>query len=1488
MFIRNVSRSLLVKVVLCVVLSVVALPGFGQAVPTTQEEVDQLNRYVEKIDYSVAGKGKFTEQVDPFSRNLSIGHEDLMLPGNGGLDLAITRHYVTPQRYFSRNLFTNIAEVNQGQYPMGFGWDIHFGYIAQLEWGTSTKFHNWQNSLIDPQGGEEFTACYIPEDSPTFYETLSLVSSSGGTEAMLPSLSHTHMVTESGWRGGCAGNGFVMYSPEGIKYTYDQVKYGAASHGVQNTAYSYGWYVSRIEDKHGNWINIHYTSSDQAIFDYISTSDGRRIDFEYSNIAGVPTLVKITSGGQSIQYVYDAQRNLSAVKVGARTLWQYTYAPFYEFYDSSTIYLLTTLTTESGGVISYEYCYCGLVYTDTTESNALAVSKRITSGSLPANTETYLYRDNETYPLNKYGQSSEDVFVTGDRRNHIKVLVQDDQRCTKTIFNEIDQGHWLKGKMAFKQIYNDPSCTDLLRTEEYHWDKLKLSAQRSQRKFYGYYVGYVGEVLDRAHWKAVLKEKIVTENGDTYTTLYSDFFSFGKPQKTVETGPNGARTITATYVDGDYQYGIEHVTEYSVLDADGGVVSKLTREYDALFRLTKNTRNGLATSYTYDAEGNIASVTDGEGNTQTFTDYYRGTARTTSDSIGSTQQTLDNVGNVTSRTDELGHTTRYEYSDFTRLKAIIPPLGARVDYSYIADTQVVTHGRYKKTTKLDGFGRSVLMTEQDTVSGRTRYQNTRYNPYGQQVFASILSESPTESSGSYYEYDAIDRLTETVTPLGTTQYAYLTNETVEHTDALGRVSRHKVKGYGAPDYGNTVQSEHASSSGTITTQINKDESGRIHQVTQGGYSAHYTYHNDYLDLVVSEAYPQFTFHYEYDAAGNTISRKTAKSDKTVYAYDSRNRLAAINYPSGTPDVAYTYSDNNRLLSATNGIGDWSFAYNANGNVTSRTLVTGTKTYAFTYSYDAQNNLSAMAYPGSINVDYAPNAFGEATKAGAYAADVRHYAQTGLKSFNYGNGISYDLALAANKVLIGGIVGKRSGTTIINKSYSYDGEINVTNITDHIRPQYSVNQFEYDELNRLRIAYSPSWGGAIEYTYDKTGNITSQHLPGETKNYSYNTINQLTQVSGFTPLTFSYDIYGNVADNGRHHFIYNDAGQLISADDGQYDKVYLYDAMGKRVQVIDHDGNTEYEVYDESDRLLLVEESDGSLKRKIYLGNKLIAHNRSGEVKYIHFDTLGSTIAVSDADGILDLEHYRPYGEKVEWPLGTDNEQWYTGKRFDWDISLSYHGARYYDPAIGRFYANDPVGFLGHVNRGNNPAHGFNRYAYANNNPYKYTDPDGKFINFAVKFVADVALGVAIQAATGQKINIGAAVTDSVKGALNPAKTIANAAKLAKAVSKLSPGKFANKSIPARGASRSFTKQERSQINEAGKTGGCHTCGTKNPGTKSGNFIPDHQPPNALNKGGGSQRLFPHCKECSQSQAGQVTQAKRSAEVQPPACQSGHC
>lgn len=85
-----------------------------------------------------------------------------------------------------------------------------------------------------------------------------------------------------------------------------------------------------------------------------------------------------------------------------------------------------------------------------------------------------------------------------------------------------------------------------------------------------------------------------------------------------------------------------------------------------------------------------------------------------------------------------------------------------------------------------------------------------------------------------------------------------------------------------------------------------------------------------------------------------------------------------------------------------------------------------------------------------------------------------------------------------------------------------------------------------------------------------------------------------------------------------------------------------------------------------------------------------------------------------------------------------------------------------------------------------------------------------------------------------------------------------------------PGLFARESIPARGPERDFTTSERSQNNYNGLTFGCHTCGTFNPGSRSGNFFCDHQTPSALNSLGRAQRVYPHCASCSGRQGGWIS------------------
>jgi RHS repeat-associated protein len=113
------------------------------------------------------------------------------------------------------------------------------------------------------------------------------------------------------------------------------------------------------------------------------------------------------------------------------------------------------------------------------------------------------------------------------------------------------------------------------------------------------------------------------------------------------------------------------------------------------------------------------------------------------------------------------------------------------------------------------------------------------------------------------------------------------------------------------------------------------------------------------------------------------------------------------------------------------------------------------------------------------------------------------------------------------------------------------------------------------------------------------------------------------------------------------------------------------------------------------------------------------------ITYFHSDISGSPMVATNAAGnVVWKASYKPYGDRVpdEFPTtntNASNKIGYAGSPFDAGTGLSYMGARYYDPVIGRFMGIDPVGFQ----EGN--IHSFNRYAYANNNPYRYIDRDGR-------------------------------------------------------------------------------------------------------------------------------------------------------------------
>ena len=140
--------------------------------------------------------------------------------------------------------------------------------------------------------------------------------------------------------------------------------------------------------------------------------------------------------------------------------------------------------------------------------------------------------------------------------------------------------------------------------------------------------------------------------------------------------------------------------------------------------------------------------------------------------------------------------------------------------------------------------------------------------------------------------------------------------------------------------------------------------------------------------------------------------------------------------------------------------------------------------------------------------------------------------------------------------------------------------------------------------------------------------------------------------------------------------------------------------------------------------------------------------------YFHFDALGSPVAASDQAGnVVWKEEYRPYGARIKQaPAASNNTRWYTGHPQDYDTGLTYMGARYYDPVVGRFMATDPKGFTA------DNLHSFNRYAYANNNPYKFIDPDGE-----AAFLAAIPWILSVISAGATGVEIGSGIYDVASG-----------------------------------------------------------------------------------------------------------------------------
>lgn len=277
--------------------------------------------------------------------------------------------------------------------------------------------------------------------------------------------------------------------------------------------------------------------------------------------------------------------------------------------------------------------------------------------------------------------------------------------------------------------------------------------------------------------------------------------------------------------------------------------------------------------------------------------------------------------------------------------------------------------------------------------------------------------------------------------------------------------------------------------------------------------------------------------------------------------------------------------------------------------------------------------------------------------------------------------------------------------------------------------------DYDGLNRLTWTDAPGLLTTASYAYDALDNLRWVNYAGygrepQQHRYDVDANNRhwryfITNGTASITRTYTHDARGNRLGSttpgpafGTRNYTYDRTNRMTSSNDGATWEYYWYDGHGRRT-VINRPGGNTVQIYSRDGRLVYERAPGGSTTKHIYLAGRLVGSMTGSTTTYLHTDTLGTVVRRTNAAG-LEL------GPRQTWePYGSlSNGQYlqapgFTGHVSDVHSGLIYMQQRHYDPVAMRFMSVDPV----HVDTrsGGN----FNRYWYANNNPYTFVDPDGR-------------------------------------------------------------------------------------------------------------------------------------------------------------------